>query len=584
MFGLSKLFQKEEDPLEAEDNSLINEINEASAQRQQHEAQLAQEAEKYRLKNLREEYELCKERIYALLNKSIQTREFAEAQSTIDPFYEVAKDDKVFIGLYDQFLRQQERELNIESLNHQLASLPPDDCCGKINIYDKLLQLDPYNETYRNGKLSVLKTQYELALDSKQKLQICNDILTLDPDNKEFAKKFKKCQKECQKNNERLSERRQSMASIDSVPQPSSQIEQQRHSDHYPIAQYEPETVEIGRPIWFTALDTVYYSENCNVLVRGDKTTLNVHTHGISINGPHGAYLIHHKQIVSIEVKKQSGGLLKTVAGAVVGGLVGGVVGALVGGGVGAAASGSSIRLCISYRPSAYDSVEVLQFGIDEKSEDKAEAKFNAFIQNYYKEIRITLSRGRVPQPYRPRDGSVSRKLIFVFVLVILAIATACFVSLYREFLPKTSPVTPQTIAEIEPVVPVEITEPPKPAPVVAVDSEEWEAISATRCSFNMSGTTLIVTGSSPANAVIELSGLDAQKCDSASVSFDNKSAKSAKCSIIGNTIQVSSDQRFIKNMRNSNTMTLTISVDETTKREFKYSLKGFSKACSWTK
>ena len=614
MFGFLKLFKKSEELANTAENSskaiaensLEKEIRNAeeerlARQKQEAEAKAAQEKEAARVAEAlqqaesREEYTLLRDSIINTLKDKIQQREFGEALSYAENYYEVGKDDEVFYALYNQCVRLLNKQSRITALTTQLETTPHNDYNARIKICDQLLECEPNNNIFRENKLSILKERYTNTSDIKLKLQYCNEILQIEPNDREFKKEFVKCERAQEEINKESEKRRNAIASISQTPavpqiQVAPAVPQVQTAlvspKQYPIAQYDTEVNNIGRAIWFTSLDAILRSKNFGTLLQGDRATLQIHTHGLSMTGRNGTTQFHHTQITSMEVKKESAGFLSTVAGVVVGGLVGGVVGALIGGGVGAAASGSSVLLCIGYRLSPYDSPEVLCFGADEDSDEKAEQKLNAFIHRYYKEIRITLSGARnLPRAKKENTAQGSHNLILVLILIVLIVAVILGIVAYHDF---SKQIVPQKAAISETPEPKQVpkmTEPiPTPTPAPVPDSTEWEMVSASKCAFNKAGTTLLVYGSTAAYATAEVSGISAKSCENISVLIDGKTKKTPKCSIATNAIKLSPDQRFIKNMRNAKNMTLIIPTDETTKREIVYSLKGFSKACSWTK
>ena len=577
MLGFFKQFRKTDD--EYESDARDRETRRSSKRHQASVVQGNLEAERIaqevHLSNLRDEYELCKEGIYENLKAAIQNKQYDDAQVSLERYYEVAKDDRIFMGLYEQFMRLREKDTNLAVLSNQLAALPSDDYNGKLGIYNQLIAIAPDNNEFRNGKIAVLKELYNNTADIKSKVNICNEILLLEPDNKTFKKEFQKCEAELKKANIDSAHRRHAITELTT---PSAATEGTSDSKDQCPATYNSQQPSIGRAIWFSKLDLVYESQNDNILSKGDKVTLRVHTHGISITSMRGVYQIHYTQIQSMQRKEPGGGLLSTVAGAVVGGLVGGVVGALIGGGVGASSS-SSDMLCISYHRPPYLNAKEIRFGVRGKFSTNAGKQIDKFIQKYYKEIQITKSTGR-----KAVRGNFGRRLLLVLFLLVVAAGIAFGVMTYRNDIAKLEPAfEPQVVTSSEPQKSTETPKTPDSDLSVIVDSEEWNADAPDRCSFKKAGTTLVLNGTSTENAVLEVLGIQTPK-DNVLVGFDKKSPKQQKCTSVGSAIRLSPDQRFVKNMRNANNMTITIQIDDTTKREITYSLNGFSKACRWTK
>ena len=325
-----------------------------------------------------------------------------------------------------------------------------------------------------------------------------------------------------------------------------------------------------------------------------------LHTHGIKCDCPLLPLRIHYSQIVSIKKEivnvDYHSAAKKALNSGVTKAVLGGVLhdyGAVVSGVQQTMEEGVDIGGTIEQFLESGDYVDLVFWDIKTKSKvrllfksinpnDKA---VDEFIKRYYEEVNKNERYHRKAFFAESTPGCLIMccilGAIFNLFIIVPILSTRIDIGSSSE-----KPVVRQNNNVKKTVVnPASEVVPELPA-----ESEESETMtgdwlsSDSKCTIKKSGTTLTVSGKSAAGASVEITGAGVDDCETVSVSFDKKTPISVGCSVSGRKLKLSSDAGFIKKMRNSNSMVVTIPNDTDDGKSIKYSLMGFSKACDWAK
>lgn len=403
-----------------------------------------------------------------------------------------------------------------------------------------------YNSQQRQQmELQKLKTLLEVTPenDHKKRYEICSDILRISPNDLDV-----KCELAI------------SETALGLRPAVSSDL-------------------RIGRRFWYKEIMGFYEPKDPELRLPKGFVTVRLHTHGISINFSSFIYRIHYSQIISMEYgsEGETSKFLTLAAGA--------VLGYVFGDGLGGAIDGASKASKISKFVNSSDLLNILFWDVKTNSRNliviKCKDKWDIkkFIGDYNSEIEITKRTHRSPK--NEENGLLKLFIIAGCVIAFLWLISVCISPSEQVRISEQHPQVSSSGSSVTQNVDVKNNE--EPVKTDTKQSSQWVS-SDSQCEIKKSGTTLSVKGENAANAVVEIYGISTDNgCGDISVVFDKKAPMNVNCSISNKKIKLSTDAAFIKKMRNSNSMTLTISNGDEDKT-IKYSLMGFSKACDWTK
>ena len=528
MFGLEKVFGNSDDDMFGEDKQLRKEIERSAKEAEKQRKQEAKEAEKreiarrkaeeeLRLTRLKQEFDNDKAAIIQELQNNLKNGELGYARDLANRYAEV--------GYYDEGFRK---------------------LCDIVNERMNIVR-----------KIQPLTAEYGALPDNafKRKIEICERILKLDPNNIEYQDELEMCNAGICRSTFIVSK-----------------------------------DLRIGRKIMYPELKGNNVTENPNRALPLCEVEIMLHTHGIRIASSSVAIRIHYSQIISLKTEDITesdffgglGGILKGAASGAISSFLNGdsmVLGAILGG-VGAGLDGDSKgntnpQICLfdiffwSVKTGRPEHCYIQIPG----SEDVAKV----FIQKYKETIEETKRTKRSPLPEQFNAiviACVSLGFLF-FILPCTAVVVSDSSSNRVQPSAKPAAIVSQP-AKPEPAPEV----PNKPEPVAIKD---WFKESDVQCTTKASGTTLIVSGTKASNASVVISGLGVAKCDKVSVSFDGKGAKKVSCSVKDSTVKLASDKGFVKSMRAASSMKVSVPVGKAGSEDLVYSLKGFSAACEWT-
>lgn len=345
--------------------------------------------------DLRRDYQRDKEFILKGIKDYINSNDIDAAKDLVDRYRSVANDE-VFIKLSKTTDKYYAKNQRINELIEKYNYIPEDQHRDKIKICGEILSLNPNHKQFKANMIHELECIYQKLDDTDiaRRLTVCTELARLD--SHRYSREKNRLEKKYKK----------------SLEQARKQV---------PAVQ-KATSLNIGSAVWsHPALSGKYASayNNFEVPIKEGHVTLKIHTHGISISpGYAGPVKLHYTCIHSIDFVPPSG-IASALAGAAVGGVLGGIVGAIGGALLG---SNASPAIRIGYHDPQKDSNKVVLIHTESANQAKT------FIANYMKEVEITKRTGR--------KASALKSFVTGFIKVLLILlAIAAVIALFFAFI-----------------------------------------------------------------------------------------------------------------------------------------------------
>lgn len=516
--------------------------------------------EELKLAELKNEYENDKEYLISELQNNLKSKDYKSAKEIIDKYRAVAIDDNIFSVLAKKTDTGYAIYKHVYEWTALYHATPEEEHEEKLELCNNILSCDPQNQEFIQNKIHELDAIYDATPEAayEMRLSICNQILFLKPPEIELKQKYTKEHRKVEKAYHKY-------LKAQNLPARRDKSSSRRKADY-----------RIGRTVFsHKPLQGIYNSTHNQSIfpLNEGEITLWVHTHGISISPAlAGSFELNYHSIESMkatELSSLSGG--GALAGATAGFLLGGVLGA-IGGAIGGAFLGSSSDsvLEIHFKDSPNELSKTLIILTNSQEETRN------FIAAYNHEISITKRTGRTPSSLTIGKvigiGVIVLSIVLIFVIVNAS-------SPKPDALPSQEP---------ENIVQEETTAAPIPEPEPTVPAipltDTWTAIDEARCAIaNSSGILTAVKSESKDKGWLELqSPLIPDNLNEISLVFDRNTPIKQKCFISDkSTIQINIDVKTLKKMRGATNLKIVI---PKTNNTLKFSLMGFSKACEWAK
>ena len=348
--------------------------------------------------DLRRDYARDKEFILKGIRDYINENDIDAARELVDRYRNVANDE-IFNKLRDTTDQRYALKQRINKLIEEYNYIPNDQHQEKVKICGEICSLDPNNKQFKDNLKHELECIYQKLDDSDlaRRMTVCTELARLDRryerEKKKLEKKYKKSLSQTNRNLPAVSKKDQNLCIGNAVWK-------------YPVL--------LGK---FSPTPSMY----AQPVIKSGSVSLKVHTHGISISpGYDGPLKIHYTNIRAIDFVPASG-IAGTLAGAAVGGVLGGIVGAIGGALLG---SNYSPAIRIAYHDPQKDLDKTITIHTD--SAEKA----NTFIANYKREIDITRRTGRTTSSlkvFASAFGTVLFTLIGIALIAALLMAFFLF-------------------------------------------------------------------------------------------------------------------------------------------------------------
>lgn len=323
------------------------------------------------------DYKRDREFILQGIRDYINAGDIDSAKELVDRYRNVANDEP-FINLMhnadDRYQKKQKINKLIESYNYTTN----DQRKERLNLCTEILSLDPDNSQFKDNLIKELEGIYDRLdkNDLERRLTIYTELARIEP--RKYEKERVRLEKKYKKS-----------------------LIQERKT--VPAVKKNKRSLYIGSSVWSHPALSGKYSPAHNDFsspVKAGNVTLKIHTHGISISPAHaGTFQIHYTCIRAMD-KVPSNGIV---------GMVKGIIGAL---GNALLGTPNSSYIRIAYHDPIKDQNKTITI-----QTDSAE-KTNAFIDNFRNEIEITKRTGRKASPLMNILAALGK--FFLILLIIL--------------------------------------------------------------------------------------------------------------------------------------------------------------------